>query len=314
MKNKLTILILSFLLVLQTISTAAFAGVSPTSGEVVTKRKIPNNIDKTVEITRRQYLPTEEWRNLRTTSVPGVFQKDEICPKCSIGLREYYYYNTVKRQMVNVTPTMNIPSGYTLKPNSNAKIYFEPMTSTGNLYKREEEFLKYGNKNNIIKHNGNVYIISEPEPQKRAQQQKNTPAKQTPTQYKTLPVEKWKTLRTYDGIPGIFNRVDRDEIYTNEYYFYNTRTKQMIEIPTNKKYISSTKDLGSLEKEFRSYANKTGIIKHNGKKYVIHRSAPERYAIPLSKYHMRPTGEIPYTIHYDGPKYDEIKNILDNCK
>lgn len=93
---------------------------------------------------------------------------------------------------------------------------------------------------------------------------KTTPKKQR----KTLSVGEWDTLST-TNVPGVyFQKMDSYGRLTKKYFFYNQITKKMVEIP-NKTSISSTKDLGNLENEYKMYSNKSDIFTHNGRTYII---------------------------------------------
>ncbi len=250
-------------------------------------------------------LPIGKWGQLRTTNVPGIYQLIHGC-KNGIPQSSYYFYKPKEKMGANMVEIVRfVDADYNQKNDTyTAKRDLPPIKSLNDLdnYWREG-YNKYANKSNSFTHDGKKYTIPKPVtpicdniPEIPSSSKTTVPQNNTHTEWH--PVEGLvKHLRT-TNVPGVY----QEEIgcgvcgsVYRQYYFYNTKTKKMVKVPksndtnTLKQYkfnqtnnnhykfsltrindnITSTKDLGDLEEEFKLYGNKTNTINHNGKVYKI---------------------------------------------
>lgn len=244
-KNKLLALFIAIFLSFQAVFATDIVNENQPQKEVVTKRKIFNDKDiKQTETTTQpitkattkkqqtHILPSDKWNTLTTTNIPGVYRQKTD----SLGRQtnRYFFYNQVTKKMVEI-------------PNK------KTISSIKDLGSLENDYKIYSNKSNTFTHNGKTYIIPSA----------------IYNETIILANDSWKYLIT-TKIPGIYQmRCFCGKCGpTTEYFFYNTKTKQMIYIYTSEP-ISSTKDLGEKEKEFKLYGNKTNTFTHQGVKYTI---------------------------------------------
>ena len=257
------------------------AGTQPINKNNVDKTKIDDpEHGKIVAWGMWTALPVERWGLLRTTNEPGIYQLIRSCTNGNPNVM-YFYYNKREKRMKQVT------------------VYVQNNNKTIELVRAHKNaFTRDGNKSNSFTHNGKLYTIQKPV----TPICNNIPKHQEIVFRKTLDVEELVTKLHTTRVPGVY--AEYSPLYYEHlspckcakyeemrFYFYNTKIKKMVLIPTihetpmidkdrkNRDIngltpllyspINSTKDLGDLEEEYKLYGNKTDTITHNGKVYKI---------------------------------------------
>ena len=228
-------------------------------------------------------IPVEKWSTLRTTNVPGIYQWIRGCTNGTPDA-SYFFYHTKRHQM-------HIVSTY-MKDDSASPNHHQTLTAITDLLPDDKkQFEQYGNKTNSFTHEGKLYTIPKPV---------SPICDNIPKQPKNEIGEKdridkiAKKLHT-TKIPGVYSSnngygMGCCGIRLNAYYFYNTKTKKLVEIPEasvpirqvyrnthRAEFLSTigpgamdtTKELGDLEEEYKLYGNKTDTFTHEGKVYKI---------------------------------------------